>query len=183
MTLNFEPQIYKELNEKDLLFDANAIIKIVDFEANYIIEKLMKEKVALLHTHQVFLELMATDNVSLRTKRQLFLDQYGFGEIPHIETKARAKAVKLQEELHKLDCHPSPTDLYLGACLDTQVTGSTKTFLVTANIKDFPAPIFKKMGFLVLNSDKNVQAFTVVYFSGYGSVMESVKRNEEDIPF
>ncbi len=174
-----EPQVYSLLKESNVLFDADAVIKILHFKAEYILQKLQAVNACPVYTHQVYLELMITNNIKDRIARQIFLSQNNFELLSHIIRVIPEKAAKLQEELHKLDCRPSPTDLYLGACLEQVATGST-TYLMTSNIKDFPSPVFEKAGFLILNGSKNVQVLTLIKFTGY-SKFERV--SDDDIPF
>lgn len=156
------PGLLETLKESDLLFDTVAVDQLIFFNAGGVMKEMKKVKAVFCYIHEVFLELMATDKSPKRAERQLFLSEYEFKPITHVYKNTRSIARKLQEKLHKIDSHPSPTDLYLGACLSMFTTGNTNTYLITGDVKDFPSPIFEKVGFIVLSSDKHVRALTVL---------------------
>jgi len=144
-----------------LLFDTVAVDQLIHFEAYGVMKKLFESGAKFCYIHQVLLELMATDNAQKRIERQLFLSKYNFQKITHIDEVIRQFSMDLQELLHKLDCHPSPTDLYLGASLNSFTT-INKTYLVTGDAKDFPSPVYQKIGFIILSSNKHVRTLTVL---------------------
>jgi len=149
------------LKNSHLLFDTSAIIDILNFSAELLLNELDLYNSIPCYIHQVLLEIYATESEKERTRRQLFLSKYKFRFLHTIESHLRTEAGKLQEQLHKHDCHPQPTDLYLGAAIK-QFTNISHTYLLTSNIKDFPQPVFKHLFYIPLVNNKATKVLAII---------------------
>jgi predicted nucleic acid-binding protein len=148
----------KVVPDKWILFDTDAIISILKFEQEYIFNELYKLGAKFVYIHPVLLELMNTDNPRQKLQRTKLLRDYRFLELP-----LHADEIKLAGQIQNslpLKCQPSPTDLYLGGTLARHP--HENCLLLTANIKDFPMPVYKRKGHILLQSDQNVKVLSLL---------------------
>lgn len=145
------------MRNKWLIFDAVAVIYLLNNEQKYILDELKKEKVEFLYIHPVLLELMATNNPSDKVERAKLLIDYDFTELNLTRNEIKL-AYRIQKSL-PLKCQPSPTDLYLGGTLGSH---TSNTYLVTANIKDFPMPVYTRHGHIIVQSNNNLSTLTIL---------------------
>ena len=158
MSYPTEVQGWKALvPDKWVIFDADAIISILAFEQQFILDELKELGAKFVHNNPVMLELMNTDNPKEKLRRSKVIVDYDFVELP-LHNEEIALASKIQESL-PLKCQPSPTDLYLGGSLAKHRRNS---LLLTANIKDFPAPLYIRKGHILLQNDHRLKVLSLL---------------------
>jgi predicted nucleic acid-binding protein len=143
---------------KWIIFDTDAIVSILSFGQTYIFDEFKEAGAEFLYMHPVLLELMNTDSEKKKLLRAKLLADYGFLEHP-LTVKELKHAAQIQESL-PLKATPSPTDLYLGGKLAEH--HNEDRLLLTANIKDFPAPLYTRKGYVLLQSESNVKLLTLL---------------------
>jgi len=174
----------KILKDKTLIFDADAIISISKYSAALLIDNLKKNKVACCYIHPVLMETLNTDNVVERATRQTILDQLAFVKM---NDRIFETAKDLQMELHdECKTYPSPTDIYLGAC----AKWFPDTFLITANLADFPYPPFIRVSGIIVQGNKSLKVLSILEYKDSIKTPTLKEReektetiDEEDIPF
>lgn len=148
------------VRNKWLLWDTSGINRVIQYNSEDIFSEIESLGGTNVDIHMVELELLATNNKLDSLRRSAVLDNH-FTMLPFKErTMNVAKA--LQSAFGAM-CQPSPTDLYLGATLASYDTD--RLYMVTENIRDFPAPYFNKLGFINLYADRGVCALTILSFS------------------
>lgn len=143
---------------KWVIFDADAIISIVAFSQEYIFDELKSLDVSFVYIHPVLLELMNTNSPTEKLRRSKLLVDYDFVEIPLTASELK-HASEIQKSL-PIKSTPSPTDLYLGAALARH--HEEDRFLLTANIKDFPLPLYTRKGYMLLQNTTGVKLLTLL---------------------
>lgn len=152
----------KILQRQNVLFDANSLINIIDYDAYDLLEKLRVDyKVTFATIHPVLVELYNSNNSPLRAQRQLLIDRYEFVVMP-LDKNNFDHARKIQVWDSKVDCFPAPTDLYLGSILYQYSRSAEKVLLLTGDLKDFPRPLFVRTGHIVLLSEKSSLLLTLL---------------------
>jgi len=146
------------LGDKWLILDSDAVISILSNNQLYVFDEIKEAGVNLLYIHPVLLELMNTNSATDKLRRTKLLVDYDFTELPLTATEIRL-AARIQKSL-PLKCQPSPTDLYLGGTLARHNNGNT--FLLTANIRDFPMPIYSREGHVIIQTDFNLKTLTIL---------------------
>lgn len=145
-------------SNKWILFDTDAIISILAFNSTVILENMKSKKVKFLYIHPVYLELMNTNRATEKlTRSKLLLDYY------FVNVSLNSKHFDLADVIQKsmpLKSTPSPADLYLGSVIAK--FESNNALLLTANIKDFPMPLFKRLGHVLLQNDTNIKLSTLL---------------------
>lgn len=147
------------LKDKWLLWDTSGVVKAIHYESEDIFDELATLGVTNVYIHPVELELLATNNDKDKLKRSVLLASH-FIPMP-FTTKELDMAKKLQAAMSSR-IQPSIADLYLGATL--AVKKSAKFYMITHNIKDFPAPYFKKECYVTLFDDTQVCSLAIVSF-------------------
>lgn len=142
---------------KQIIFDADAIISILSFGQEYIFDDLKNLGANFAYSHPVLLELMNTNSPSEKLRRSKLLNDHGFLELPLGQTE-RNLASQIQKSL-PLKSTPSPTDLYLGSIVAAGHNNEDR-FLLTANLKDFPLPIYTRKGCMLLQNETNVKVLS-----------------------
>lgn len=149
---NLEPWD-KVVKNKHILFDTDAIISILEYNAISLCDKFKGLDVIFCLIHPVYVELLKTENAGKRIDRQTFLNDYKFIYLP-LTIKEMDKAKDIQQYLlTSKSFTASPTDVYLGGRLGTLSSGSI--YLFTANLTDFPHPLFIRKAGIVLQSNKS----------------------------
>ena len=157
MSYPTEASGWKELvPEKWILFDANAIISILKYEQKHIFNELKELGAEFVYINPVLLELMNTTNSAEKLERSKLLVDYDFKELP-LNREEVQLASRIQKSL-PLQCQPSPADLYLGGTLAKHYRENR--LLLTANIKDFPLPIYTRKGYVLLQKENGVRILT-----------------------
>lgn len=146
------------VKDKWLLVDSDAIISIIAFNQEYIFDELKALNVSLLYIHPVLLELMNTNSPATKLQRSKLLVDYDFTELSIKDTEMKSSA-QIQRSL-PLTCQPSPTDLYLGSIIAKH--NEKDRLLLTANIRDFPLPLYTREGHIILQSDTNIKTLTIL---------------------
>jgi hypothetical protein len=77
-----------------------------------------------------------------------------------MERVINSVAIDLQQKLHLEKCHPEPEDIYLGAHI--KQANLNCSCLITANNKHFPKPVFSKIGYILLESQKETQVLSII---------------------
>jgi hypothetical protein len=152
------------LKDRYVLFDNDAIVSILSFEAQELMEEFSTLQVTNCYIQPVYIELMRHGNEKERFKRQEFLDKYPFTLLPIHETAVSNSLYSIQPYLHSLNIHPSVTDLYLGARLGA-FEHSGKIFVLTSNLCDFPSPLFKRESAIILQNNKSVKVLSILSFN------------------
>ncbi len=68
----------------------------------------------------------------------------------------------MQTHLHKYNCDKAQiADIFLGSYL-LKYRNTENTAVITANISDFPLPLFKRTPFVVLNTPKSSQLYSMI---------------------
>lgn len=149
----------KALKDKHLLFDTSAIMNIIQFEAIDLIEEMKANNVDLNTIEPVFIELLATDSDMRSLVRQSFIMENQFTFLPLMKRNFDDARI-LQAELRKLKSFPSPTDLYLGCLLEQY--RSSGMLLITCDHKDFPEPMYTRMGQIILCNSKSFCVLSIL---------------------
>lgn len=146
---------------KFLLFDSDAIISLIEYEAKDLFLELEKLGVEFCIIHPVYVELLKTDNPAKRVERQQLLDQYKFTVLP-LTKGEMDKARDIQEYLLLSKSYTaSPTDLYLGGRLAT-FTKQASIYLLTSNLSDFPSTLYKRETGIVLQNNKSTKIISIL---------------------
>lgn len=152
------------IKNKHVLFDACAIIKLIDFKAESILAQFIKLDCTLTYINPVFIELMRTDRLPDRIERSRILNEYGFVQIAMTPSMLK-KASDIQEELHAVNCHPDPEDIYLGATINIL---KNDQYLITNNHKHFPSPIYKRQAQIIIQNDREMQILSILSYNEVG---------------
>jgi hypothetical protein len=152
----------KKIKDKNLLFDTCAIIDILKLGVEPLLKELKNNGCLFSVIHPIVVELSRTDQVQDRVRRLSILDQYEFMELSLNKIGLLEKAKELQEELHIYHCHPDPEDIYLGATIAT--TGRNDLFLLTTNHSDFPLPVYKREGNIVIQNNNRVGVISLLRY-------------------
>lgn len=149
------------VKNKWLIFDADAVISIIEFKAENIFSLLKKLGSKFVYIHPVLLELMNTDRSTKKLQRSTLLAENEFLELP-LRDEEMSLANRIQKSLPLgVKSKPSPTDFYLGATL-AKYSKNERAFLLTSNVKDFPAPIFNRRAFLSLQNSTDVKTISIL---------------------
>jgi len=143
---------------KKILFDTDAIIGIIEYQATELLDLLRRNKVDFHHIHPVYIELANTDNKKKQTERFDLLFKYRFNalSLTSIEMK---NALKIQARLYSLNCRTEPTDLYLaGTLLKFQ---PNSIYLLSGNFTHFPYPVFTRSAHVIFQSKVNGKVFSL----------------------
>lgn len=153
------------LKNRHLLFDTDAIISIVSFNSTAAMDELAQAHVANCIINPVKVELIRNSRGKEGSKRAAFLSAYSFINLmPMMNIKSVEDHVgRIQQWMFRNDCDPSVTDLYLAAVLASYRNESL--FLLTANLKDFPLPLFTRRSRIILESKKNLKVLSVLSFN------------------
>lgn len=144
---------------KCILFDTNAIIALIEYKAQKLMEDLGQCGAYGAYIHPVQVELLATQKELLRLERSDFMTVNGFNPLP-LTSKHLELAIRLQAELNKYQCQPEPTDLYLGSVLAAHI--GDKMLILTGNVSDFPYPIYQRVGQIILQGNKSNQVLSLL---------------------
>ncbi len=173
-------KLKENLSESTIIFDSSAIIQIVESESEKLMDQLQKFNCDFLYLHTVLLEIMRTNNSGLRTRYMAFLAKNKFTLKILPEKFISDMVLEMQKELSKYGCYPSPTDLYLATLLKLYCRlDENRTYLLTANLKDFPKQIFGRVDYVILEGDKGINTLS---FLRYGLVNREIEY-DDDIPF
>lgn len=153
---------WKQLvKNKWLIFDTDAVISLIEFNATDVLEKMKSSRVVFSYIHPVLLEIMNTDSEKKAIERSELLDRYDFIQLPLTKNETNL-ATKIQNSLPvNLKCQPSATDFYLGGTL-AKYAESKKAFLLTSNTKDFPQPIYTRENFIILTNAQDVKCISII---------------------
>jgi len=144
--------------DKWIIFDTDAVISILEFGQLYILDELKELHAEFVYINPVLLELMNTNDAKRKLQRSKVLVDYDFIELPLHQEEIKL-AGRIQKSL-PLRCQPSPTDLYLGGTLARH--HEENRLLLTANIKDFPLPIYTRKGHLLLQNDHSLKTLSLL---------------------
>ena len=145
---------------KHLVFDNDALVSINDYNSESLLQEFVDAKSQLCYIDPVFIELSNTNNAKLRIQRQNILSRFKFSQLPiSLVTSQRLRT--LHSWLTMNSVFPSPTDIYLAGILD-HFSLNQSVILVTSNIKDFPEPLFIKVGFIILHGEKSCKVLTLL---------------------
>lgn len=142
---------------KGVLFDAVAIINILKFKQEYVLSELKSKNCEFFYISPVLLELLNSKDRNEKLARMDLLLRHEF--IEHNLTNNEIKLARTIRESVPLDCQPSPTDLYLGGTVG-RYSQSNNMLLLTANLKDFPLPVYKREGYMLLQNDRHISTLT-----------------------
>jgi hypothetical protein len=149
------------VKDKWLLFDADAIISIIAFGAEQLLNDLKQLGITFNYIHPVLLELMNTNSSAEKLKRSTILTQYNFVELL-IRDREINLANRIQESLPlNIKFTPSSTDFYLGGVI-ARYCHNDNAYLLTSNTKDFPMPIYPRKAFIPLHNQTDVKAMTIL---------------------
>lgn len=147
MATFFSHDIKAVLKDKWLLWDTSALIRIVDCDAEEVFGELvsmgLKENVAI---KPVVLELGATKDLRLRAKRAEYMDNYIGVTLPTDLDNTNDKTLQIQQSI-PVSGQPGAVDLMLASTL---LRYQASMLLITENVRDFPEPLFKKEGFVMV---------------------------------
>lgn len=143
---------------RHLIFDTDAIVSLLAFDAGDIFEELKKLGVTFNYTNSVLLELMATDSSKEKLARSDILNNYNFTELAMTVTEIE-NARRIQKSWPiGVKGKPSVADLYIGGAL----AHYSHALLLTSNIKDFPMPIYVRKGFILLINQTDFKAICIL---------------------
>ncbi len=147
------------VKDKWLLFDTCAINIIVDHKAYSIFETLKLLNVKNKYIHPISMELKNTNDPKLAAIRASVLDANDF-ESTVFDIQTFELADKIQFYLSNQGCRPSPIDLYLGATMAKYKQDSI--LVLTNNLKDFPKPLYERLGYIVVEGEKQSRLLAIV---------------------
>lgn len=140
-----------KLSKANILFDSDVFISLESYGAQEFFKELKSSEVNFCYIHDVFLEIMNTKKSESRADRAAIIRKYDFNLlIKKVDIIENTKTV--QEFLSKYEIFPSPTDLYLSGMA---VSYGKKLLILTANVKDFPEPLFHRVGYVIFNNSKS----------------------------
>ncbi len=146
--------------DKWLLWDTCALIRIVDCDANNLMNHLNQVVTENVTIKPVILELGATKDQKMALKRMGYVEKY-MGTILRTNLDiAGDKTSEIQAQLPR-NSQPGAVDLMLASTLAKHGTND-KMLLVTENIQDFPEPLFTKKGFLMVSNDTKSYGLTLL---------------------
>ncbi|HEY5442023.1 MAG TPA: hypothetical protein VIJ68_00620 [Candidatus Saccharimonadales bacterium] len=149
------------VRDKWLIFDADAIITIIEFRAQDLFVALKELNCNFTYIHPVLLELMNTDTAQKRLQRGTLLSEHEFTQLT-ITQAERDLSDRIQKSLPLgVKSKPSATDFYLAGTL-AKYGQSQNAVLLTSNTKDFPLPIFPRLGFINLQNTTDVKAVSIL---------------------
>jgi predicted nucleic acid-binding protein len=150
--------VLAQVRNKGLLLDSDFLITINKCGAEPLIDELVRNRTQLYVTHPVILEILNTNNsIERASLAQLITIRVAAGQIvKHPLTQNDFDfAEKIQASIP--NAQPSVADFYCG-CLLTK----TDMYLITANIKDFPFPLFKREGYLTVQTNTSSKLFALI---------------------
>ncbi len=145
---------WKEIisSEKFVLFDSDAVIAILKYKADGVMDEFHKKGVSCFTIHPVEVELKRTNSQNERSARELWLQKHDVGNYPFWKDESIMKKVEeIRMYLQNLGRYPTPIDLYLGAIIGKFSTNK-KTYLLTGNTNDFPLPLFRREAYIILQT-------------------------------
>jgi len=149
------------VKDKHLLFDTDAVISILSFDAVALLNDLKKQGCTFTYIHPVYLELMRTNSPKEKLQRTRLLNDYGFSMLP-LTVNEVDKAKQVQDSM-PVNVAPSPTDLYLAGTL-ARFSSHEGMLLLTSNLSDFPHPLFTRKIYLQLQNTRNVKVVSFLKF-------------------
>lgn len=150
------------VQNKHLIFDTDAIITLLAFQAEDIFNRLKDLNVTFNYIHPVVLELMATGSQAEKSKRTSVLLDYDFTMLP-IAAKEQSLAVQIQSARPlNYKGNPSVADYYLAAALAKYA--HTDSLLLTSNVKDFPLPLFPRKAVIPLTNMSDLKTVAILGF-------------------
>ena len=154
------PEWRTVLKDKHLIFDPDAIISLIMFQAEDILKTLKSLGTTFHYINPVLLELMSTESSTEKLLRNTVLAEYGFEELPITPVELK-NATRIQKSLPLgIKGKPSATDYYLGGILAKYA--HSNAYLLTSNVKDFPTPVFTREAFIPLVNQTDFKAICVV---------------------
>lgn len=147
---------------KHILFDTNAVINIMFYESENILKVFDDKKAICCFIDPIGIELFNTDNPKIRIQRQEFLARNSFHKLP-LDYVGLKKSSDIQAWLATQKIFPSVSDLYLGGVLGR--FNQNSILLLTANIRDFPYPLFKREGYIILQNNKSCIILCLLSFN------------------
>lgn len=149
---------------KWLIFDTDALISIIQFDAMDLFEELRSLGITFTYINPVLLELMNTERSKDKLKRASVLSDYGFTELP-VNVAEMKNANRIQKSWPiGVKGNPSSTDYYLGGVLARYSNESA--YILTSNVKDFPQPIFTRKAFIPLVNQTDFKGICIVGIDG-----------------
>lgn len=139
------------VKNKHVLFDSDAIISLIEYEALSVFEVFKSLDVTNCYIHPVYTEILRTDKLSKRNFRQAIITNNDFAMLP-LTINDFNKASQVQKWLSNTNCFPSPTDLYLSGKMAE--FHHDRILLLSGNLRDFPFPLFNRVGGIVLQNNK-----------------------------
>ncbi len=151
---------WKEIvKDKHVLVDTNFLINALEYDASQIFEEFEKNNTNLCLIQPVKTELLSTQNHKDRSKRSQLLEKHKFIMLP-LRQNIFDQLNDLQSVTASLGTYSSVTDLLLTSCMYSY--GESYAFLLTANIKDYPFPLFTREGYIILQNEKNVRVYSLL---------------------
>lgn len=142
-----------------ILCDTDSIVSAIAYDATKLFDDFRNKGITLTIVNHIYIELMNTNNPKERIDRQKVINDNEMVELNY-KTEVDSLVKRLQITLHKYACFPSPIDLYIGA-VAAQYEAS-KVHILTGNIKDFPAPVFDRVGYIIMQNDKSIKAISIL---------------------
>lgn len=154
------PDIKKYLKDKHILFDTDAIISLCSYDSQDLLEVFNSISATNCFIDPILLELSSTNNPTEKIKRLELLYKYNFQQLP-IDIKTFGFSKKIQDwQIGNRYFTASPTDLYIGATIARYDGG--KVVLLTGNAKDFPYPLFKRVGHIILQNESSSKVILMI---------------------
>lgn len=152
MPIYIDGNSWKDLiKSKKVIFDSDALITILDKQANDLIKIFEELKVLKCIIEPVKIELNATNNKLMQVERQDFILKNRFSSLPFPQKQAEffkfinSVQLFLSDKKHSI----SVVDLFLIGYLHTY----SDSVLLTGNIQDFKFSIFKRIGIIVVQNN------------------------------
>lgn len=149
------------VRNKNLIFDTDAIISILAFAGEVILDEAIDLGCTFAYVSPTVLELMATDSGKEQLRRADLLQKYSFAEIPLTSTEI-TNALRIQRSIPiNIKGKPSPVDYYIGGALLKYVQNGN-TYLLSSNVKDYPQPIYTRESFIPLINQTDFKAISII---------------------
>ena len=147
------------VHDKWLLWDTSALIRVVDCDAEEVFEKLMELGISENVTIKpVILELGATGDAKTAVKRADYAERFITNIIKLNIDTTHDNTEKIQASM-PAQSQPGAVDLMLASSLSQY---NSKMLFITENIKDFPEPLFNKVGFLMVSNSGRSFGLTIL---------------------
>lgn len=170
-------------NSKNILLDTDAVVSIMAYESSEhstIMSYLLRKNMTLHVIHPVIIELLKSENVVERVKRQTFLNKYRIETLPIIKEQFNLSLDIFTWLAENKYYKASVTDLYLAGTL--MKYNKSGLYLLTANISDFPLPLFSREACILLQNNNSSNLLYFLKIAGKELIRQGSKGEPSESP-